>query len=131
MARCPRAVISWAANRARRAYSPAVKIASGATTSMRWCGTRARCSGEGLAVPISNSRYTATESQLITSPPKRTASAIASEDLPLAVGPAITTSGACEGALIVIQRAFSAHSADIHRTFNARQEFDEGKKENS
>ncbi len=34
-----------------------------------WCGTIARSSNEGLAVPISISRYTATESQLTISPP--------------------------------------------------------------
>src|SRR5664279_4976513 len=54
---------------------------------------RARSSREGLAVPISKLRYTATESQLTTSPANCSASEIASADLPEAVGPRMTTSG--------------------------------------
>jgi len=36
--------------------------------SMQWCGTQARSAAVGFAVPISKSRYTATESQLTISP---------------------------------------------------------------
>src|SRR5215813_12479758 len=53
---------------------------------------RARSSRDGLAVPISNSRYTATESQLTISPLSCSASASERAVFPLAVGPRITTS---------------------------------------
>ncbi len=49
-------------------------------------------SGVGLAVPMSNSRYMATESQFTISPWKCSASARESAVFPLAVGPRTTTS---------------------------------------
>jgi len=76
---------------ARRAYSPAVNASSGFATSIRRCWTRVRSSRDGLAVPISKCRYTATESQLTISPENRSASEIASADLPEPVGPRTTT----------------------------------------
>ena len=91
---CSRAPILWSGSRARRLYSPAVNGSSGSATSIRWCGTRARSSRVGLAVPSSMPRYTATESQLTISPLKRSASASESAVFPLPVGPRmITTSG--------------------------------------
>src|SRR3982751_1148458 len=52
-----------------------------------------RCScGGTLSVPMSKPRYTAVESQLTISPLKRSASAIPSALLPVAVGPTIATS---------------------------------------
>src|SRR3982751_6405367 len=51
-----------------------------------------RCScGGTLSVPMSKPRYTAVESQLTISPLKRSASAIPSALLPVAVGPTTAT----------------------------------------
>src|SRR5438309_8112850 len=61
--------------------------------SNRWCGTFARVSASGLAVPTFMSRYTCAESTLTISPPKRDASASATTDLPAAVGPISSTAG--------------------------------------
>src|SRR6185503_8165478 len=62
--------------------------------SMRWCGMPRRPSTDTLSVPMSKPRYTAVESQLMISPPCRSASASPSALLPDAVGPrTATTSG--------------------------------------
>ena len=55
---------------------------------MRWCGTRARSSAEGLAVPMSSPRYTCIESTETISPPSCSARSNAMLDFPTAVGPA-------------------------------------------
>src|SRR5687767_8634921 len=46
-----------------------------------------------LSVPISNPRYTAVESQLMTSPPRRSASSMLSALFPVAVGPRMASIG--------------------------------------
>ena len=51
----------------------------------------------GLAVPISKSRYIATESQLTISPSKWRAIVSASAVFPLAVGPSTATSSGSRG----------------------------------
>ena len=84
---CSRTAISLSRSRARLLYSPAVNGSSGSATSIRWCGTRARSSRVGFAVPSSMPRYTATESQLTISPPNRSASSSDSAVFPLPVGP--------------------------------------------
>src|SRR5688572_29051473 len=61
--------------------------------SSRWCGTAARAAASGLAVPISRPRYTCRESATRISMGRSRATAIASSDLPEAVGPTIATSG--------------------------------------
>src|SRR5450631_1452343 len=55
--------------------------------SIRWCATAARSAAEGLAVPMSRSRYTCAESTLMISTGKRAAISSATAVLPLAVGP--------------------------------------------
>src|SRR5262245_53681039 len=59
--------------------------------STRWCGMPRRSAGAILSVPMSNPRYTAVESQLMISPPNRSAMASASALLPVAVGPSTAT----------------------------------------
>src|ERR1017187_1376107 len=68
---------------------------------------RARSSREGLAVPISKSRYTATESQLTISPKNRAGSEMARADFPEAVGPRMTTRSGSTGldGCVAIHRA--------------------------
>src|SRR5687767_2833325 len=46
-----------------------------------------------LSVPISNPRYTAVESQLMISPPRRVASSMPSALFPVAVGPRMARMG--------------------------------------
>src|SRR5215470_19306809 len=70
----------------------AEKVSFGSTTETRWCGTRASCAGSGLAVPRSKCRYTACESALTISAPRRSARAMARSDFPAPVGPAMTVS---------------------------------------
>src|SRR6185436_2714544 len=55
--------------------------------SIRWCGTCARSSAPGLAVPMSMPRYTSAESSDTISTGSLAATFSASADLPLAVGP--------------------------------------------
>src|SRR5690242_13811386 len=55
--------------------------------SMRWWGTAARSAADAFAVPMSMPRYTCAESTLTISIGCERASARASRDLPLAVGP--------------------------------------------
>src|SRR5947207_15494348 len=52
-----------------------------------------RSAGAILSVPMSKPRYTAVESQLMISPPRRSATVRASALLPVAVGPRIAISG--------------------------------------
>src|SRR5215475_223620 len=66
---------------------PAEYGSVGSTRSIRRCGTRARSSGVGFAVPMSIPRYTCPESTLTISTGSVSPSAIARRDLPLAVGP--------------------------------------------
>src|SRR5579862_2285321 len=70
---------------------------------MRWCGTRARVSRDGFAVPMSIPRYTRAESTLTISTGKVSASCKAHSLFPTAVGPASTTTGTA-----VARRACSA-----------------------
>src|SRR5256885_12011956 len=60
--------------------------------SIRWCGMPRRSTGATLSVPMSNPRYTAVESQLMISPPKRSATASPTALFPVAVGPRIAIS---------------------------------------
>ena len=52
----PRARMSSIAMRASRANSAAEYVSHGSRTSIRWCGTCARSSGDGLAAPMSRPR---------------------------------------------------------------------------
>src|SRR6202158_4567547 len=109
--------------RAWRAYSPALTSASGSTQSSRWCGISARSAALGLAVPISNSRYIATESQLTISLGKRRAIASDNAVFPLAVGPNTTTS---KGSRSVILRT---STTSAHAPRNVPPVADEGENE--
>src|SRR6266550_4143690 len=75
---------------ASRANRPALYRSPGATRSRPRCGTRARVSGSGFAVPISSPRYTWRASAEITVMGVRAASATATAVLPTPVGPTMT-----------------------------------------
>jgi hypothetical protein len=58
---------------------------------------RARSAADGLAVPTSSPRYTWSESATTTSMARRAARAATTADLPTAVGPTSTSTGAGSG----------------------------------
>src|SRR5260363_308776 len=59
--------MSWMLFNASVPNRAAEYACSGSTTSIKWCGARARKSASGLAVPISSPRYTCAESTLTIS----------------------------------------------------------------
>ena len=84
---------SWIAFLDSYKKCPRLYSSSGSATSIRWWRTAARCSGGGLAVPMSMRRYTCRLSALTISPPSRLAMHMARPLLPTAVWPTMAMTG--------------------------------------
>src|SRR5438067_5775999 len=94
----PRPAISSTSGRAWDSQPATVKGSLGSARSSRWCGTARRSAELGLAVPTDNPRKSWRESATRISIGSHVARAIASSDLPEAVGPRMAAIGGAAGA---------------------------------